>query len=117
MTALQQIGIVILALIALVIVFMLLVKMRLLPLGLWLFLGKVPFAQWSGRHPLIFYGVLVLLAGLTLASWLVPKLRQWREGRWIERKIRADIAAAHAEGRVIESIELDHGIPVIKYRT
>jgi hypothetical protein len=116
MTILQQISAFVLASALAVLGFKLLVKLRILPLLLWWGLGKNLYPVWAAGHSLLFYGVLAALALLTLASWLCPVLTEHLENKRLERMILEDLSKARAEGREIDSIQIQHGIPVAKYR-
>ncbi|PWM51301.1 MAG: hypothetical protein DBX60_07170 [Bacillota bacterium] len=112
MTILLQIGAFVLGLAVLGLAFKLLVKLRILPLLVWLGLGKGLYPSWSAAHPLIFCGVLAALALLMVFSWLGP----WLESRRLERQVRDEIIRARAEGRTIDGIKMQNGVPVMTYR-
>ena len=116
MTILQQLVLFFLALVGLALAFKLLVKLRLLPLLLWWVIGKVIFSQWFAGHPVVFYGVLGILALLTLASWLGPLLGRIQENKRAERMVLEELSRARAEGRTIDYIQVENGIPVAKYK-
>lgn len=116
MTIPQQIGLFLLGLVVLALTFRVLVKLRLLPLLLWLGVGKGLYPQWSEGHPLVFYGVLAVLVLFALTSWLPPLLERRRENRQMEKMILEDIARANVEGRTIDSIQIQGGLPITTYR-
>lgn len=116
MTILIQLGIFILVLSLLGLlfraVFRLLVRLWLLPPLAWWGLCAKVYPQWSAAHPLIAYGVLAMLVLVMLAAWFGPLL----ENRRLERQVRDEIILANAEGRTIEGIRFENGVPVTTYR-
>lgn len=116
MTIPQQLILFFLALVGLALAFKLLVKLRLLPLLLWWVIGKEIFSQWFAGRPVVFYGGLGILALLTLASWLGPLFGRIQENRRAERMVLEELSRARAEGRIIDSIQIENGIPIAKYK-
>lgn len=96
--------------------FQLLVRLWLLPPLIWWALGKVLYPQWSAAHPLLFYGVLAVLILVMLAVWFGPLVARQRENKRLERMVSEGISRARAEGRTIDNIQLENGVPVITYR-
>ncbi len=75
MTILQQVLLAfaafVLFIFAIRLVFALLLRLQLLPILVWLGVGRL-YPQWAAAHPFVFYGVLALFALLAL-SGLVAK--------------------------------------------
>lgn len=94
----------------------LLVRLWVLPPLLWWGLGTRLYPQWAAANPLLFYGVLAALVLAMLARWIGPPLMRLLEDRQMERTVRDEIARAHTEGRVIDGIRLENGVPVTTYR-
>ena len=111
-----QIGVLLLALALLLLAFKLLVKSRLLPLLIWFGLGWKLYPQWAAAHPFIFYGVLAVLAVVTVFSWLGPWLERRREEKRFENHVRSEAARARAEGRTISGFKVENGVPVTIWR-
>lgn len=111
-----QIGAFVLALLLLVLLFRLvirfLVQRFLLPPLVWWTLGIKLYPQWSVAHPLVFYGVLAVLLLIMVAAWVKPVL----ENKLLERRVRDEISRTHAEGRIIDGIQMQNGVLVTNYR-
>ena len=75
MTILQQVLLAfaafVLFIFAIRLVFALLLRLQLLPILVWLGVGRL-YPQWAAAHPFVFYGVLALFALLALSCWLRP---------------------------------------------
>ena len=111
-----QVGVFLLVLFLLLLAFKLLVKSRLLPLLLWCGLGWKLYPQWSNAHPFIFYGVLAVLALVTVFSWLGPWLERRREVKRFESHVRSELLRAEAEGRTISGFQVENGVPITIWR-
>ena len=98
-------------------IFVLLVRLHLIPILVWLGVGRL-YPQWAAAHPIVYYGILVFFTLLVLSCWLRPVLAWVQEKRMLrmaERRIRSDLHRANAEGRTITGFQLYSGIPVAKY--
>ena len=113
MTILQQVLLAfaafVLFIFAIRLVFALLLRLQLLPILVWLGVGRL-YPQWAAAHPFVFYGVLALFALLALSCWLRPVLRM------AERQIKNDLHRANAEGRTITGFQLCNGVPIPEYK-
>ena len=82
MTILQQVLLAfaafVLFIFAIRLVFALLLRLQLLPILVWLGVGRL-YPQWAASHPFVFYGVLAFFGLLALSCWLrpVPRTVLW----------------------------------------
>ena len=87
MTILQQVLLAfaafVLFIFAIRLVFALLLRLQLLPILVWLGVGRL-YPQWAAAHPFVFYGVLALFALLALSCWLRPVV-EWVQERQMLR--------------------------------
>ena len=102
MTILQQVLLAfaafVLFIFAIRLVFALLLRLQLLPILVWLGVGRL-YPQWAAAHPFVFYGVLALFALLALSCWLRPVVEWVQEQqmlRMAERRIKDDLHRANA---------------------
>ena len=121
MTILSQIllgfAVIVLLIFCVRLIFTLLLRLQLLPVLIWLCVGRV-YPQWAAAHPFVFYGVLALLGLLALSCWLRPVI-EWlqdrREAQLAERVIRDELHRAAVEGRTISGFQVRNGIPIPEY--
>lgn len=111
MTALQQIVLAFLALVAILVclklTLRLLAKLHILPVLLYLVVGLAVFPAWVAQHSVTYYGIL--------ASWLGPVVRDIRMERRAQRLLLDELEQAREEGHSISSFELHSGIPIAHY--
>ena len=102
MTILQQVLLAfaafVLFIFAIRLVFALLLHLQLLPILVWLGVGRI-YPQWAAEHPFVFYGVLAFFGLLALSCW----------------QIKNDLHRANAEGRTITGFQLCNGVPIPEY--
>ena len=112
MTILQQVLLAfaafVLFIFAIRLVFALLLRLQLLPILVWLGVGRL-YPQWAAAHPFVFYGVLALFA---LLEWVQERQML----RLAERQIKNDLHRANAEGRTITGFQLCNGVPIPEYK-
>lgn len=93
MTILQQVLLAfaafVLFIFAIRLVFALLLRLQLLPILVWLGVGRL-YPQWAAAHPFVFYGVLALFALLALSCWLRPVVEWVQERQMLRLAERAD---------------------------
>ena len=94
MTILQQVLLAfaafVLFIFAIRLVFALLLRLQLLPILVWLGVGRL-YPQWAAAHPFVFYGVLAFFGLLALSCWLRPVVEWVQERRMLqlaERQIK-----------------------------
>ena len=100
MTILQQVlrafAAFVLFIFAIRLVFALLLRLQLLPILVWLGVGRI-YPQWAAEHPFVFYGVLAFFGLLALSCWLRPMV-EWAQERQMlrlaERQIKDDLHRA-----------------------
>ena len=84
MTILQQVLLAfaafVLFIFAIRLVFALLLRLQLLPILVWLGVGRL-YPQWAAAHPFVFYGVLALFALLALSCWSARWWSGYRNGK------------------------------------
>ena len=116
MTALQQIVLAFLALVAILVclklTLRLLVKLHILPVLLYLVVGLAVFPAWVAQHSVAYYGILAVLILLVLATWFGPAVRDIRMERRAQRLLLDELKQAREEGHSIDSFELHNGIPI-----
>ena len=87
MTILQQVLLAfaafVLFIFAIRLVFALLLRLQLLPILVWLGVGRI-YPQWTAEHPFVFYGVLAFFGLLALSCWLRPVV-EWVQERQMLR--------------------------------
>ena len=112
MTILQQVLLAfaafVLFIFAIRLVFALLLRLQLLPILVWLGVGRI-YPQWAAEHPFVFYGVLAFFGLLALSCWLRPVVEWVQERQMLrlaERQIKNDLHRANAEGRTITGFQL-----------
>ena len=119
MTALQQIVLAFLALVAILVclklTLRLLAKLHILPVLLYLVVGLAVFPAWVAQHSVAYYGILAALVLLVLASWLGPVVRDIRMERRAQQLLLDELKQAREEGHSISSFELHSGIPIAHY--
>ena len=122
MTILQQVLLAfaafLLFIFAIRLVFALLLRLQLLPILVWLGVGRL-YPQWAEAHPFVFYGGLALFALLVLSCWLRPVVEWVQERQMLrlaERQIKNDLHRANAEGRTITGFQLRNGVPIPEYK-
>ena len=113
MTILQQVLLAfaafVLFIFAIRLVFALLLRLQLLPILVWLGVGRI-YPQWAGV--LAFFGLLAL------SCWLRPVVEWVQERQMLrlaERQIKNDLHRANAEGRTITGFQLCNGVPIPEY--
>ena len=122
MTILQQVLLAfaafVLFIFAIRLVFALLLRLQLLPILVWLGVGRL-YPQWAAAHPFVFYGVLAFFGLLALSCWLRPMV-EWAQERQMlrlaERQIKDNLHRANAEGRTITGFQLCNGVPIPEYK-
>lgn len=98
-------------------IFTLLLRLQLLPVLIWLCVGRV-YPQWAAAHPFVFYGVLSLFGLLALSCWLRPLvewLQETQKARLAERLILDELHRAAVEGRTISGFQVKNGVPIAEY--
>ena len=97
MTILQQVLLAfaafVLFIFAIRLVFALLLHLQLLPILVWLGVGRI-YPQWAAEHPFVFYGVLAFFGLLALSCWLRPVVEWVQERQMLrlaERQIKNDL--------------------------
>ena len=91
MTILQQVLLAfaafVLFIFAIRLVFALLLRLQLLPILIWLGVGRI-YPQWAAEHPFVFYGVLAFFGLLALSCWLRPVVEwvQERQTLWMAER-------------------------------
>ena len=87
MTILQQVLLAfatfVLFIFAIRLVFALLLRLQLLPILVWLGVGRL-YPQWAAAHPFVFYGVLAFFGLLALSCWLRPVVEWVQERRMLQ---------------------------------
>ena len=121
MTILQQVLLAfaafVLFIFAIRLVFALLLRLQLLPILVWLGVGRI-YPQWAAEHPFVFYGVLAFFGLLALSCWLRPLLewlQETQKARLAERLILDELHRAAVEGRTISGFQVKNGVPIAEY--
>lgn len=79
MNQIQQLFIVVCALMALPLAFKLLAKLHLIPLGMYFLAAKLVFPEWAVSHKLICIGLFVLYVAYTAGLWVLWYMQRKRE--------------------------------------
>ena len=94
-------------------------KLRLgIPL-LYVLVVSFGFPGWASKNELLANGILGVLLGIVLISWvvtLIRKIRDWRADRQMIRSLEAQLAFAHQNGATDISVEIYDGQPVVVYQ-
>jgi len=95
----------------------LLVKLHLLPLGLYLLMTRFFFPDWAAAHELLYMGLLAAIIVGTLAVWLTPVIRRFREERRAKQVFLSELQFAREHGLSPEDyhFEFHNGVPLIEY--
>lgn len=95
----------------------LLVKLRLLPLVLYLLVVKVFFPGWSAVHELLYIGFLAAIIAGTLTAWLAPLIRHLREEHRVKEVLLSELQFAKEQGLSTEDYHftIKNGVPLLEY--
>ena len=123
MTILQQVLLAfaafVLFIFAIRLVFALLLRLQLLPILVWLGIGRL-YPQWAEAHPFVFYGVLALFALLALSCWLRPVVEWVQERQMLrlaERQIKNDLHRPMRRGAPLPAFSCVTAYPSRNMRT
>ncbi|HJD24368.1 MAG TPA: hypothetical protein H9694_09565 [Firmicutes bacterium] len=94
-------------------------KLRLgIPL-LYVLVVSFGFPGWASKNELLANGILGVLLGIVLISWvvtLIRKIRDWRADRQMTRSLEVQLAFACQNGAQDISVEMYDGQPVVIYQ-
>jgi len=95
----------------------LLVKLRLLPLLLYLLAVKVFFPGWAASHETLCIVLLAAIVAGTLAVWLAPLIRRLREEHRAKEVLLSELQFARERELSTEDYHftIKNGIPILEY--
>lgn len=95
----------------------LLVKLHLLPLGLYLLMTRFFFPGWATAHEMLSIGLLAVIAAGTMAVWITPLIRHFREEHRIRQALLSQVQLAREQGLSSEDYHftVKNGLPILEY--
>ncbi len=95
----------------------LLVKLRLLPLILYLLAVRFFFPGWAAAHEMLSIGLLAAITAGTLAVWITPLIRHFREEHRIKSAFLNQVQLAREQGLSPEDYHftVKNGVPILEY--
>jgi len=95
----------------------LLVKLRLLPLVLYLFAVRFLFPRWAAAHELLCLVLLAAIIAGVLAAWMAPLIRRLREEHRAKEVLLSELQFAENQGLSMEDYHftIHNGVPILEY--
>ncbi|MEA4894667.1 MAG: hypothetical protein VB064_05340 [Oscillospiraceae bacterium] len=92
-------------------------KLRLLPLVLYLLAVRFFFPGWAAAHELLCIGLLAAIIAGTLATWLAPLIVRLKEEHRAKEVLCSELQFARERGSSTNDYHfvVHNGIPILEY--